>query len=47
LLPVASWRVGVALERLMKGRDRRFADEADVVNLVQKDGDDGEAAGLG
>src|SRR5215203_4990156 len=38
---------GRGLERLTKSRDPRFADEAGVVNLVRKDGDDGEAVGVG
>ena len=34
-------------ERLSKSRDPLFTDEVGVVNLVRKDGDDGEAVGVG
>lgn len=36
-----------SLERLTKSRDPCLADEASVVNLMRKDGDDGEAVGVG
>ena len=46
----SGWRLRpqrMPLERLSKSRDPLFTDEVGVVNLVRKDGDDGEAVGVG